>query len=285
MRKGDIFDMTATVFDIQHSSFVDGPGIRTTVFFKGCNLHCAWCHNPESQSATPQLLVYGDKCVGCGKCLEKCPHNLVSCELCGACELYCPAEARRVCGKEYTADAILEEILSDKLFYDTSGGGVTFSGGECMLQLDFLIALLQKCKENGVSTAVDTAGHVPFSHFERVLPFTDLFLYDVKSMDSRIHKQYTGVDNALILENLARLLARGARVWIRVPVVTGVNDSEQEMRALADFLKKHGSPEKIELLPYHAMGESKSRAIGKEPQIFVAPDKERLAALAALLPV
>ncbi len=275
--------MTATVFDIQRSSFVDGPGIRTTVFFKGCNLRCAWCHNPESQSAAPQMMVYADKCKGCGKCLEKCPHDLKSCELCGKCELYCPADARRVCGKVYTADELLEEILADKLFYEASGGGATFSGGECMLYPEFLASLLQSCREQGVHTAVDTAGHVPFSHFERVLPFTDMFLYDVKSMDTQVHKAYTGVDNALILDNLARLLARKARVWIRVPVIAGVNDNEGEMRALAAFLKKHGAPEKIELLPYHAMGESKARAIGREPRIFKAPDKERINALYKIL--
>lgn len=277
--------MTATVFDIQRSSFVDGPGIRTTVFFKGCNLHCAWCHNPEGQLAATELMLYGDKCVKCGKCLEKCPHALKECTLCGKCELYCPAEARRICGKDYTTEELLAEILPDKLFYETSGGGVTFSGGECMLRLDFLCEMLKKCRENGIKTAIDTAGHVPFSHFERVLPFTDLFLYDVKSMDAQVHKQYTGVDNTLILDNLAKLLARGARVWIRVPVVVGINDTEAEMLALSTFLHKHGLPEKIELLPYHAMGESKARAIGREPQRFSAPDKTRLAALAALLPV
>lgn len=276
--------MKATIFDIQRASFVDGPGIRTTVFFKGCNLRCAWCHNPESRVAAPQLMFYADKCKGCGKCLEKCPHELKKCELCGNCEPYCPAEARRVCGREYTADELMAEILTDKTFYDTSGGGVTFSGGECMLQLDFLTQLLRKCKENALSTAVDTAGHVPFSHFERVLPFTDLFLYDVKSMDAQVHKAYTGVENALILENLAALLSRGARVWIRIPVITGVNDTEAEMHALSAFLTKHGLPEKIELLPYHAMGESKARAIGQEPRIFTAPDKEKMATLAALLP-
>jgi pyruvate formate lyase activating enzyme len=277
--------MTATIFDIQRSSFVDGPGIRTTVFFKGCNLRCAWCHNPESQSAAPQLLVYGDKCRGCGKCLEKCPHDLTSCELCGKCELYCPAEARRVCGKPYATDELLEEILADKMFFDTSGGGATFSGGECMLYPDFLAELLQKCKENDIHTAVDTAGHVPFSHFERVLPFTDMFLYDVKSMDTDTHKAYTGVDNGLILNNLAALLERGSRVWIRVPVIVGVNDNEDEMRALTAFLEAHGMPEKIELLPYHAMGESKARAIGREQRRFESPDKEKLGALASLLPV
>ncbi len=154
-----------------------------------------------------------------------------------------------------------------------------------MLQLDFLCELLEKCKENGISTAVDTAGHVPFSHFERVLPFTDLFLYDVKSMDAQVHREYTGVDNALILNNLAKLLTCGARVWIRIPVVAGVNDNEEEMRALAAFLNRHGLPERIELLPYHAMGESKARAIGRVPRIFAAPDKAKIAALAALLPV
>ena len=271
--------MTATVFDIQRSSFVDGPGIRTTVFFKGCNLRCAWCHNPESQSAAPQMMFYADKCQGCGKCLEKCPHDLKFCELCGKCELYCPAEARRVCGKSYTADELLAEILADKLFYETSGGGATFSGGECMLYPEFLTELLKKCRENGVSTAVDTAGHVPFSHFERVLPFADMFLFDIKSMDTDTHKAYTGVGNELILENLAKLLARGARVWIRVPVITGVNDTEAEMNAMKSFFQKHGQPEKIELLPYHAMGESKARAIGREPQIFKTPEKERIAAL------
>ena len=275
--------MTATVFDIQRSSFVDGPGIRTTVFFKGCNLRCAWCHNPESQSAAPQMMLYADKCISCGKCLEKCPHDLRSCELCGKCELYCPAEARRVCGKQYTADELVEEILADKLFYDTSEGGATFSGGECMLYPDFLAVLLRKCKENGVHTAVDTAGHVPFSHFERVLPFTDMFLYDIKSMDTDTHKAYTGVGNELILENLAKLLTLGTKVRIRVPLIAGVNDSEQEMLAMSDFFKKHGTPEKIELLPYHAMGESKARAIGREPRIFAAPEKERIDALYALL--
>ena len=204
--------MTATIFDIQRCSFVDGPGIRTTVFFKGCNLRCAWCHNPESQSAHPEMLYYRDKCVGCGKCREKCPNGLEKCDLCGKCEPYCAADARRVCGKSYTVDEILGEVLADKPFYETSGGGVTFSGGECLLHPEFLRGLLQKCKENGLHTAVDTAGHVPFSAFEHVLPYTDLFLYDIKLMDTQAHRTYVGVENTLILENLARLLQRGAKV-------------------------------------------------------------------------
>ena len=137
--------MNAIIFDIERNSYVDGPGIRTTVFFKGCNLHCAWCHNPESQSAKPQMLFYKNKCTGCGKCT-----------------LYCPHDAREICGREYTVDAVLREILKDKSFYEASGGGVTFSGGECMLQIDFLVEILKVCKENGIHTAEDTAGHVPY---------------------------------------------------------------------------------------------------------------------------
>ena len=160
--------MKGNIFDISRASLVDGPGIRTTVFFKGCNLRCAWCHNPESQSARAQMLVYQNKCTGCGKCKEKCPHDLESCNLCGKCALYCPHDAREICGKEYTVDEVLKEILKDKTFYDNSGGGVTFSGGECMLQIDFLEELLKACKQNGIHTAVDTAGHVPFDYFERI---------------------------------------------------------------------------------------------------------------------
>ena len=276
--------MTATIFDIQRCSFVDGPGIRTTVFFKGCNLRCAWCHNPESQSAKPQLMHYRDKCTGCGKCREKCPNGLEKCDFCGTCELYCAAEARRVCGKEYSVRELLDVVLADRAFYESSGGGVTFSGGECLLYPDFLQELLQRCKENGLHTAVDTAGHVPFERLERVLPYTDLFLYDIKSMDPEVHRQYVGADNALILQNLATLLQRGAKVWIRVPLIAGVNDSEAQILAIAEFLQKNGLPERVELLPYHALGESKAQALGRQAQRFSAPDKEWVEHLKALLP-
>ena len=231
--------MKAIIFDIERNSFVDGPGIRTTVFFKGCNLKCAWCHNPESQSFKPQMMFYRDKCTGCGKCKEKCPNNLEKCDLCGNCTIYCPAEARRVCGKEYTPDEVLAEVIKDKAFYDNSGGGVTFSGGECMLQIDFLLEILKKCKQNGISTAVDTAGHIPFESFEKILPYTDMFLYDFKIFDSQKHKKYIGVGNELILENLAKLLNMGAKVYIRIPVIEGVNDSIEEMQQIKAFLYKN----------------------------------------------
>ena len=273
----------AIFFDIQRNSFVDGPGIRTTVFFKGCNLKCAWCHNPESQSAKPQMMFYKDKCTGCGKCKSVCPYHLEQCELCGKCTLYCPVDARKVCGKEHTVDEVLKEVLKDQAFYETSGGGVTFSGGECMLQIDFLAEILKKCKENGIHTAVDTAGHIPFESFEKILSYTDLFLYDIKIFDSQKHKQYVGVGNELILENLKKLFERKAKLWIRIPIIPDVNDSIEEIQKIKDFLKTNGTPEKIELLPYHAMGENKYRAIGKEPQIFKTPDAENMKRLKEIL--
>ena len=271
--------MKATIFDIERNSYVDGPGIRTTVFFKGCNLRCAWCHNPESQSGIPQMLFYPNKCIGCGKCKEKCPSALENCTLCGKCALYCPADAREICGKEYGITEVIKEILKDKTLYETSGGGVTFSGGECMLQIDFLEELLKECKSNGIHTAVDTAGHVPFESFQRILPYTDVFLYDVKCYDSEKHKRYTGVGNELILENLRKLLTTQKRIWIRIPIIPDVNDTEEEMQTIRQFLDNCGHPEKIELLPYHAMGEHKYAALNQTAHQFSVPDKEKLSHL------
>ena len=268
--------MKATIFDIERNSYVDGPGIRTTVFFKGCNLRCAWCHNPESQSPKYEMLFYKNKCTGCGKCKEKCPNHLESCELCGKCTLYCPHDAREICGKEYTVDEVVREILKDKAFYEASGGGVTFSGGECMLQIDFLEDLLKECQKNGIHTAVDTAGYVPFEQFEQILPYTELILYDIKCFDSEKHKQYTGVGNELILENLKRLLATDKSVWIRIPIIPTVNDTEEEIRSIRSFLLSCGTPEKVELLPYHAMGEHKYAAIGKKVKMFSVPSEEKI---------
>ena len=268
--------MKGTIFDIQRASTVDGPGFRTTVFFKGCNLRCAWCHNPESQSFVAQLLYYRDRCTHCGMCEQVCPHGLENCTLCGQCALYCPREARRLCGMAYSVEDVMKKILPDRLFYDTSGGGATFSGGECMLQLDFLTELLQACREKGIHTAVDTAGAVPFEAFEQIMPYTDMFLYDVKTMDSQRHLQYTGVDNTRILENLSRILGLGKRVWIRVPVIPGVNDTLEEMDALRGFLLENGYPERVELLLYHRMGISKCQAMGRESVSFPVPGKEQM---------
>ena len=271
--------MTATIFDIQRASFVDGPGIRTTVFFKGCNLKCAWCHNPESQSGKVEMLFYKSRCTGCGKCKEKCPNSLEKCDFCGKCALFCPHDAREICGKEYTADEVMREVIKDKAIYENSGGGVTFSGGECMLGIDFLEEILKKCKKEGIHTAVDTAGHVPFEHFERIIPCTDLFLYDVKISDSEKHKKYVGVTNELILSNLQRLFDKGCRVIVRTPVIANINDSEEEIKAIKKIAKR---AEKIELLPYHAMGEHKYTALGREVISFAAPSEETMKRLKSL---
>lgn len=265
------------IFDIVRGSYVDGPGVRTTIFFKGCNLSCTWCHNPEGKAGNMQRLFYADKCVGCGACKSACatPNN---CILCGKCADVCPKSALSICGKEYTAEEIVKEILKDRFFYSDTGGA-TFSGGECMLQLDFLLEILKLCKENGVHTAVDTAGNLPFKSFEKILPFTDMFLYDIKVMDSVAHKRYTGTENSTILSNLAKLLTLGKRVWVRIPVIPEVNATKENMVEVKKFLSAHGYPERVELLPYHTMGENKYRALGYEPSRFAAPSSKQLSEL------
>ncbi len=271
--------MTGKVFDIVRSSFVDGPGIRTTVFFKGCNLRCAWCHNPEGKSSLTQLMFYKDKCIGCGKCKEVCPYNLEKCDLCGKCAAYCPQEARKLCGEKKEASEIFEEIVKDKDFYLSSGGGVTFSGGECMLQIDFLNELIEMCKAEGIHTAVDTAGNVPLAYFAQIDP--DMYLYDIKCLNVQKHKEYVGADNLQILSNLQWLLKQNKRVWIRIPVIADVNDTEEEMTKINGMLKTFGYPEKVELLPYHSMGENKLRALGENVPEFKAPSEEHMEKLRA----
>lgn len=268
--------MKAMIFDIQRSSVVDGPGIRTTVFFKGCNLRCAWCHNPESQKPEREMMYYRDLCTGCGACRAVCHLSQKSCDLCGACETVCQRSARRICGREYSVDEVMDEVRRDKVFYDNSGGGVTFSGGECMLQIDFLSELTRRCREENIQTAVDTAGNVPWSYIEKVLPYTDMFLFDIKCMDAEKHKEGTGVSNDRILDNLKKLSETDVRILIRIPVIGGYNDSEEEMQAIASFLRTipHDA---AELLPYHKMGESKCAAIGREAVSFTVPDEEEMA--------
>ena len=264
------------VFDIARGSFADGPGIRTVVFFKGCNLKCQWCHNPESQSAARQILFYENKCIGCGICRSVCHLKGESCDLCGTCIQHCQTGARQFCGKLLSVEDVMAEIQKDELFFEKSGGGVTFSGGECMLQTDFLLEILKRCKENGIHTAIDTAGHIPYERFERVLSFTDLFLYDVKVFNLQKHKEYVGVSNELILNNLKRLFEVGATIWIRIPIIPTVNDSVEEMESIKRYISECGVPEKIELLPYHKMGETKCKALGKHPYIFQTIDPEKM---------
>lgn len=266
--------MHAIIFDIQRNSFVDGPGIRTTVFFKGCNLRCKWCHNPESQKKEKEIMFYKNKCTLCGRCRDVEEFDET---------FFCYNDAREICGKDYTTDEVLKIIIKDKTFYDNSGGGVTFSGGECMLQIEFLEEILRMCKENSIHTAVDTAGNVLWESFEKILPYTDLFLYDIKLMDSEKHKEYTGVDNTRILENLKKLLKSNADVWVRIPVIANVNDDEEQMKKIKSFFDTNGYPEKTELLTYHAMGEHKYTALGKTAQEFVSSQKEKIEKLKKII--
>jgi pyruvate formate lyase activating enzyme len=199
-----------------------------------------------------------------------------SCTLCGKCALYCPNDAREICGKEYDISYVLGEIKKDISYYKVSGGGVTFSGGECMLQIDFLEEILIKCKSEGIHTAVDTAGHVPYEFFERILPYTDLFLYDIKCYDSQKHKTYTGVENTLILSNLKKLLSTDKKIWIRIPVIPSVNDSTEEMHMIKKLLVPTDNLEKIELLPYHSMGVHKYGALKIKATSFDIPDQTKI---------
>lgn len=273
--------MQAMIFDIQRNSFVDGPGIRTTVFFKGCNLRCKWCHNPEGISAKQEILFYTSRCIDCKQCVHLCPNGAISenmstdvekCDFCGRCESICPHDARKICGKSMSVHEVFDVIIKDKPFYDSSKGGATFSGGECMLQIDFLEQVLKLCKKNAIHTAVDTAGCVPWTYFEKVLPFTDLFLYDVKCIDENLHKEFTGQSNQPILENLKRLLhSFPEKVNIRIPVIPGFNVNENEIKKIADLLYNHNI--KIDLLPYHRLGENKRIALNQT--IFVSEQPEK----------
>lgn len=272
------------IFNIQRYSTHDGPGIRTTVFMKGCNLRCLWCHNPESLGAQPVLEFNPDLCIGCGVCVQTCPKGVHEpnhpaayrdrCSGCGQCTRECFSGALTLAGTEIDSEQVMAEILTDVPYFQQSNGGVTFSGGECMLQIDFLEALLQACQSHDIHTAIDTAGSVPWTSFERVLPYNPLFLYDMKAYDPMVHQKLTRVENTLILSNLEKLLEANARVWVRVPCVPGANDGEME--AIAEWLA--GKPvERIELLAYHKLGGGKMDLLGLEHQNeFCVPSDEEM---------
>ena len=270
--------MTGRVFDIQRFSIHDGPGIRTAVFFKGCPLRCAWCHNPESQRPGPELLFYAHKCKGCGKCAAVCSYTHTdSCAACGRCAAACPHGAREISGYEISTDDVLAKVLRDRAFYETSGGGVTLTGGEPLAQPDFALELLQKCKANGLRTAMETSGYAPWETFSRLLPYLDLVYYDIKGIDPALHQKNTGVDNGIILANAERLKKSGKEVVFRMPYIPGYNDGElAAVRAFAGEFP-------LQLMPYHATGESKYAALGRAyPAAGTQPpEKAFMAALAA----
>lgn len=264
--------MKANITDIKRFAVHDGDGIRTTVFFKGCPMKCAWCHNPETISAKRQLGFFEHKCTLCGRCASVCSCHKTkggrhvfereSCSACGKCAAVCPAEALEIFGEEMECDALLDILVRDKSFYESSGGGVTLSGGECLLQADFCTELLKKLKDAGISTAVDTCGYVPQSSIQKVMPFADIFLYDIKAIDRAVHVSCTGMPNEIILENLKYIDGCGKRSEIRIPYVPGFNDNQIEK--IGEFLAglKHVSA--VRVLPYHNYAASKYAALGME---------------------
>ncbi len=266
------------VFNIQGYSIHDGPGIRTTVFLCGCPLRCLWCANPESGTMEPKLFFMAEKCVGCGKCAAVCPNGAITivdgkaktdrtkCKACGNCVKVCPVEAREIVGETKTAGEVVKKVRQDELFYNTSGGGVTISGGEVLMQPEFAIAVLKLCKEAGINTAIETCGFAKREVFSKVLEYVDLVLYDFKHMDSAKHKEGTGVGNELILENVVKVYHEAKKpVAARVPTIPGYNDTPENMHALGKFItEKMGKDVKVHLLPYHHLGESKTERMEQE---------------------
>lgn len=288
--------VTGLVFDVQRFSLHDGPGIRTTVFLKGCPLSCRWCHNPEGMRTAPEILVTPDRCIECGACVDACPHGLPSgvgggwaaekalCEACGLCADACPTEARRLVGHEVSVERLVEKVMRDRVFYAESGGGVTFSGGEPLRQAEFVLSCLEALKERGIHTAVDTCGLVERDDLLRAAAIADLFLYDIKHADPGTHAEWSGASNGRILENLAALAAVHAEIWVRVPVVPGVNDDTVNLRQTAALAASLPGVRRVSLLPYHELGAEKRERVGVSGAPFngTSPGPDRMRDFAAI---
>jgi pyruvate formate lyase activating enzyme len=296
-KDGVTLSTTGMIFDVKKFSIHDGPGIRTTVFFKGCPLSCAWCHNPEGITSDRQIMYWDSRCLQCGTCMNLCSAGAIHaeaggfvtdreiCVLCGECVAVCPAGAREITGREVTVAEVMADVAKDTIFYDESGGGVTFSGGEPLLQSDFLRALLQTCHEREIHAAVDTTGFAAPAVLDRVSSLVDLFLYDLKLMDDEKHRHYTGVSNALILSNLRRLSAAGHAIVIRMPIIPGVNDGDENITRTGEFVSSLPNRHRVDILPYHNTAEDKYRRLGGVYRLpgLHAPPPERMDHIAAIL--
>jgi len=281
------------VINIQKYSVHDGPGIRTTVFFKGCPLDCWWCHNPESQSLNQEIMFFEERCTGCGICVKRCTENAIEivdnmavlneekCTPCSRCTDFCPNDAREFVGKDITVQELMKEIIKDEVFYEESKGGVTFSGGEPLIHVDFLNEILKRCKDRGIHTAVDTSGAVQWEKIEKLIDKIDLFLYDIKLMDNEKHKKYVGTENIVILENLKKLSHRGANIFVRMPIISGVNDDDNHIDEALRFLSNINLLQ-VNLLPFHKMGRDKYRRIKKDYKLtgLEKPSEERMTEIA-----
>jgi len=285
-------DCRATVFEIERFALNDGPGIRSVVFFKGCPLRCRWCSNPESQSPGPELFYRPRTCLACGRCVEVCPQGALRlratleiyrelCNACGQCVQACNTESLSLAGRELAVGEILQELLRDEIFYRNSGGGVTFSGGEPTAQPEALRVLAGLCRDRGLATCLETCGFFPWEAIEEALPALDLVLFDLKHLDSGRHQELTGAGNELVLANLRRLVEAGIEVVVRFPLIPGINDDPAHLGRLGDFLKGCAPGLRLDLLPYHRLGNSKYGGLGRPCPLeeVVPPTEEQLQAV------
>ncbi|ATW26173.1 glycyl-radical enzyme activating protein [Candidatus Formimonas warabiya] len=277
----------ALIFNIQRYSTEDGPGVRTTVFFQGCPLRCLWCSNPESKQHKPQMLYFENTCTECYSCLKVCPNGANQkkddgtvwvdrnlCQNCGACVEACPSNARSIAGRWMTVDEVYKIIDKDVIYYMNSDGGVTLGGGECTSQPEFVLELLDRCYQRGIHICLDTCGYAPWSILEKILQKVDLVLFDIKHLDPVKHKEFTGVDNRLILDNASKIRQMGKKIIIRLPLIPGYNDDEKNITAIGRFMKLWGL-DSIDILPYHRLGVNKYHALGEEYMLENLPSLQK----------